>query len=719
MSARRAELFSARPIDTAGGGGVKHPPPTGAGGVGSVPGTAASYQAVPASANRQRLKTPADALVENMNFVDELDECMELEHVIGYTGQFRGTLRAKPVERDGSQFFVYSIGAVAVVQDLLDPHNQKFLQGHDAEICSLEISKTGAFLATAQLGSATHPEAAAPVIVWSLESQAAIYVFEGLRNRVDNLSFSDDARFLTASCGSTVCIWDIECGELILSKTFSSPVSVLAWGEIYTVGRRPAYKLNVACASQVITMDVVYDVRTVRYQLSAQPCQLPTSGLVRVFTCGAMSGGHLLAGCSNGEVCVFDLTNKVFRTSFPTGVANGVTVLREENGILYVGGGDGTLVQMKGAGPQWELVQKTRLYGSIASATVNSTNRQRGVELLVGTNAGMIYLLQATDIKNTATTISAGHFHGVTAVAFLQNIDPAARDPPASDVFCTASEDGSIFVWDLCDYRVRVRITEQGRPTCLRFGLYGAEGQPKVPTIFSGWSDGKVRAFSAVTGELTFMIDNAHAADGGVTCLDLAPFYLVTGGAGGKVRVWTWSQQLVVEFAEHKKAVTGVKADRLIPHCCHSCSTDGTVLTYDIRRGNRTATHNMARRGKFSCLEQRVDSETELITASLSGYIHTWDVDYPKARIEHVDHPEELRCVSLSRSGTLLAVAGSSGFVRVYHMPSTDTGQLDLIAVGQGHFGPVRGIMWSPDERQIVSVSDNASLCVWNFYGVP
>lgn len=186
-----------------------------------------------------------------------------------------------------------------------------------------------------------------------------------------------------------------------------------------------------------------------------------------------------------------------------------------------------------------------------------------------------------------------------------------------------------------------------------------------------------------------------------------------------QVRVWTWSQQLVVEFAEHKKAVSGVKADRLVPHMCHSCSTDGTVLSYDIRRGNRVATHNMARRGKFACLEQRVDSETELITASLSGYVHTWDVDYPDARIEHIDHPEELRCVSLSRSGTLLAVAGSSGFVKVYHMPSTDTGKLDLIAVGQGHFGPVRGIMFSPDERQIVSVSENASLCVWNFYGVP
>ena len=77
-------------------------------------------------------------------------------------------------------------------------------------------------------------------------------------------------------------------------------------------------------------------------------------------------------------------------------------------------------------------------------------------------------------------------------------------------------------------------IQMQARPICLRFGLYGPEGQEKVPTIFSGWDDGRVRAYNAITGVQTFIIDNAHV--GGVLCMDLAPFYMVTGGTGGKVR---------------------------------------------------------------------------------------------------------------------------------------------------------------------------------------
>ena len=49
---------------------------------------------------------------------------MELEHVIGYTGQFRGTLQFRPVAGGGGegepQLLVYSIGAVAEVQQMVE-----------------------------------------------------------------------------------------------------------------------------------------------------------------------------------------------------------------------------------------------------------------------------------------------------------------------------------------------------------------------------------------------------------------------------------------------------------------------------------------------------------------------------------------------------------------------------------------------------------------------
>ncbi len=34
-----------------------------------------------------------------------------------------------------------------------------------------------------------------------------------------------------------------------------------------------------------------------------------------------------------------------------------------------------------------------------------------------------------------------------------------------------------------------------------------------------------------------------------------------------------------------------------------------------------------------------------------------------------------------------------------------------------GHSGPVTSIKFTPDEKQIISVSSDSSMCIWNFFG--
>jgi WD40 repeat protein len=34
----------------------------------------------------------------------------------------------------------------------------------------------------------------------------------------------------------------------------------------------------------------------------------------------------------------------------------------------------------------------------------------------------------------------------------------------------------------------------------------------------------------------------------------------------------------------------------------------------------------------------------------------------------------------------------------------------------QGHSGPMNKLKWTSDEKQILSVSDDGSVCVWNFF---
>jgi WD40 repeat protein len=40
-----------------------------------------------------------------------------------------------------------------------------------------------------------------------------------------------------------------------------------------------------------------------------------------------------------------------------------------------------------------------------------------------------------------------------------------------------------------------------------------------------------------------------------------------------------------------------------------------------------------------------------------------------------------------------------------------------FIGKGLGHSAPVSKISWSPDEKQLVSVSADCSISIWNFFG--
>jgi len=43
--------------------------------------------------------------------------------------------------------------------------------------------------------------------------------------------------------------------------------------------------------------------------------------------------------------------------------------------------------------------------------------------------------------------------------------------------------------------------------------------------------------------------------------------------------------------------------------------------------------------------------------------------------------------------------------------------QFQFLAKGLGHSGPVIKLKWSGDEKQIISVSTDSSIAVWNFFG--
>merc|ERR1711871_724769 len=162
---------------------------------------------------------------------------------------------------------------------------------------------------------------------------------------------------------------------------------------------------------------------------------------------------------------------------------------------------------------------------------------------------------------------------------------------------------------------------------------------------------------------------------------------------------------LLCEFAEHRKPVTGVLPDISTPSLVHSCSLDGTVLTFDLRRECRKVIHSMMD-GSFTSLSQRVDNELELVTSGGDGRIFFWDADIAEPVAAISDSNTKVASVSISPSGRFCACTGSNQQLKIYEV---NTG--NLVASGSGHFAPALCVQWSPDEKQLVTCANNSSLC--------
>eukprot|EP00940_MAST-03C_sp_MAST-3C-sp2_P001438 g1438.t1 len=653
-----------------------------------------------------------------------VDQCMELEHVVGYAGHFPQTCMFHPKNKD---VMVYSIGAVIVIGNRTDPHEQFFIRGHDAEISAMAISSDGKFIASGQLGSTVHAGSVAPVLVWSYKNLSNVYVFDSLKHGISSLKFSPDARFLAATSRDICIIWDLEVGEIVASKRMQKTINLLAWGKMTRDPRcsRATYQLNLACSSQVECNSLVYDVSAVRYVLKSELMTMPTGGLVRNYTSASVvapNAGHfLLAGTGNGEICVFNTDHKIFRASLPV-ATNGVVSLlcrvseEDDSSVVYVGAGDGSVKEMSGADCEWKIVRTAQVSGRVMSLSL----RADGKSLLAGTSSGNMHEISLSDFSSTV--IASSHVDGINAVSFIKSLrsDDVTRvkssnDVP-NDVCCTASNDGTVRLWSLSDYSAIARIQEDSDALCVCV----AQRTDGFRVVLSGWNDKSIRAYDArdgCEGKPIFSIPDAHRTQ--IRCIDATDTFIVSGDVEGTVRVWTWGRELLCQFSEHRQAVTSVRADNRVPYRLHSCGEDGMVLTYDLRMERRVSSHHLRRRA-FLAMSQREDSEQEILVTTKCGSILAWDRDEKAPVMSVHDAERPLRCASLSSSGRFLAVAGDDRLVKVYELVRQSGEALKtprLIAVGSGHFSAVLDVSWSPDEKQIVSVAGNCSMCVWNFYG--
>uniref|UniRef100_K3X1P7 Anaphase-promoting complex subunit 4 WD40 domain-containing protein n=1 Tax=Globisporangium ultimum (strain ATCC 200006 / CBS 805.95 / DAOM BR144) TaxID=431595 RepID=K3X1P7_GLOUD len=612
---------------------------------------------------------------------------IELEHVSGYTGKGKSTIHAHPSDPES---FITCMGAAVVVGNVHETHNQRLLRGHDEEINVLSMSNTGAF------------DQGAVIVVWDLNTQRDLYRLLGFQRAVLHMTFSPDDHFLAASSEDCrVIIWDMRTSKVVLSKSFPTPVTILNWGQMDEKCRRPKYTLTFAHSSQLLFGELAYDISCMQYKLEIATFHMPNLGPTRSYLCATMtaSRSELLAGTMAGELVVFNVDTQVYRNAIPVS-RNGVHSIAccRATGFVYIGAGDGVLKKLVGRDSEWSVVGQVQLVGGIASLSISSD----GSQLFAGTSAGKMYHIVANTL--VPTELASSHLGSIMSCTFGDS----------NEEFATISIDGSLRVWNLSTYELKCMATEAARGLSIVFAKKmpgnSSSSHASSSIVVSGWADGWIRAYDAMTAQKKWHIANAHRGE--VTSVATSDKYVVSGASDGGVSIWSaQTRELVLQFHEHKRGVAQVLVDVGKPHWIHSCGLDKALFIYDLKSERRIVAQQV-RDGAFNSITQRLDSETEIITAGSDGRLLFWDCDVADP-VQSILEPSRLRVAytSVSPSGRFLATCGEDCEVKIY-----DLGTLALLTTGQGHSDTVNCVAWSPDERQIVSVGSDSCISVWNFY---
>jgi len=95
-----------------------------------------------------------------------------------------------------------------------------------------------------------------------------------------------------------------------------------------------------------------------------------------------------------------------------------------------------------------------------------------------------------------------------------------------------------------------------------------------LPLSYSGWDDGKIRAFTPESGRLIYQIENAHKS--GVTAIAAVgdEKRIISGGGEGEVRVWE-----VGGSGKQKGSITGTLKGAIKEHTGNNYSDNRNKQT--------------------------------------------------------------------------------------------------------------------------------------------
>jgi len=615
-----------------------------------------------------------------------------LAHLIGLSAKHRALGNLK-IEND--EYYATFIGKTIVLQNARDPHAQRILRGHDADVCAIAtpMCQNSPYFASGQFGSKSFKDAS-PILLWDSRTLDTVKTFEGIVGCIVTLSFSPDGKTLLATGPDQLYLWNIEYGEVIISSKLQFQLHDLNWEPIeQTNSRHTTYNFCISYAHTLERWSVSFDLMTNGYRVEKTKMKKGPKGFAkRNYTCIACTEETCYAGTPTGELFIFSLPKLVLKHTMQV-CSQGVQSLCIIDDCLIVGGGDKTLQSFQIKGYFLNLLNVAKLNSPIVALHQLETNKNF---LALTENCNLInFNSESLEGENVAD----GELEGVVDVCFFGK---------SNELIVSLTCGGTISVFDLNNYRLLGRILTKKDALCIH-----AEENFRV---YVGFQDGSFTVYE-FDKQSKFIelwkVASAHKA--GVTAITVTDTSLVTGGKDGAIRWWSKSSpsfQFQPDSALHTKAVRGIITDVNDPSLFHSCSDDQTIVSYSLKY-EKIKDRKLIKNGQFKSISQRSEEFYEIFSAVSDGRTLAWDADYtdPVKVAEDPDHMS-LNSVSVSPDGKYILVGGSRCTVHILEFETMKS--LDNCI---GHSQTIMAVKWTPDGKQFISVGLDSSICVWNWYG--